>query len=352
MRILVLSDVHIAKTTPWSTSWEDVDWLISTVRTMKSEEKIPEFDAAILCGDMFNTPRVLPGDVVRFHNLMDAFGLLDKPVGWINGNHDPGVSSVAEILPKAVDLNHETMFGCVKGHSYSQNLDEIREWLKKEVGFVHVLHQSASMFMSLGESLGVDQLHPEDFMAPLTFIGDTHITGVFENPNKGFVISPGIPLAMRSRVELETCDPRLLVWTVDNFQDVFNSELDTIQLPKRPYVVARSQEELDRFLDHLKDDPKTIHSVVYVPAHLRRELSCSAYSDYPIRIIEYTEASDPKEVLEMPVIDDSDDIDYLKVASELIPDETPDKGVILGLTRDLLGTEDPDLVVKNYLEGK
>ena len=38
MRILVLSDVHIAKTTPWSTSWEDVDWLISTVRTMKSEE--------------------------------------------------------------------------------------------------------------------------------------------------------------------------------------------------------------------------------------------------------------------------------------------------------------------------
>ena len=349
MQILILSDVHVARNTPWSKGWEDVDFLISSLKKKREETPFPTFDGAIFCGDLLNTPRVLPGDVVKFVELMEVLGLDKVPVGWVNGNHDPGDFCIAEVLPKAVNLNEETLFG-VAGHNFSQNLEEVRDWLRACQAPVTVTHQSASMFMDLGkglsERLADKQLRPEDFHAPLNFVGDTHVTSVFTVGDVNCV-SPGIPVPMRSRKELFDSNPCLMVWDFDG-SDVAGSEIRTIELPKRPYVhVTDAAQRLPEY--RASDLPL----LLFMSGSIRKEFDLSDYSDYPIRIIEYSDTvTDLEAVLDQPLENYSADTvdDIISAAQSILPEDSPNYSDILSVTRSLLTSEDPDIIVKDYLK--
>lgn len=362
MKILVLSDLHIAKNTPWSKDWEDVEWLITQLQSLKQRKgpAFPCFAGALLCGDMFNTPRILPGDAVRLVDILRIFGVDNKPVGWINGNHDPGDFNIAEILPNAVNLNQEPLFDLISGHSFSQNIEEVREWLRGCPYPVTVTHQSASMFMKFGEQLRdyqiLDkQLHAGDFVAPLNFIGDTHVTDVV---TKGSVncISPGILNPMRSRKELFESAPQIMVWEVlqdtQHRWDVEGSCIDTIPLKKRPFIKIQLQEEIDNY--NWQSYVENIPLLAFVSDELRPDLDFTPWKDKPYRVVEYSETARANEVLDAPMEDRAADTleDIMAAANDILPEDAPNRTNILELTRNMLGVEDPDIIVKNYLEGK
>ena len=360
MKILILSDLHISRNTPWSKDWEDVEYLIRQLQQLKMKAALPCFEAAILCGDMFNTPRILPGDAVRLVDILRILGVADKRIGWINGNHDPGDFNIAELLENSVNLNEEPLFDLISGHSYSQNIEEVRDWLKSCKYPVTVTHQSASMFMKFGEQLRnyqiLDrQLHAEDFHAPVNFIGDTHVTDAF---SKGEVtcISPGILVPMRSRKELLEAAPQIMVWDiprgVNGGLEVKNSSIDTLSLKKRPAKVFQTQEEVDAF--DWKSYAGDIKLLAFVSAEDRQDLDFSKWPEDAFRIVEYATPAKAENVLGAIVEEHTADTleDIMAAADELLPDDVPNRDTILELTKNMLGVEDPDVIVKNYLEGK
>ena len=186
MRALVLSDLHIAKSTPWATDWEDCQYLYKRLQDCITNEAYTFPDIVIICGDTFNSPRILQGDVYWFDKIIRLLTSDQTIPLWINGNHDPGPYHVCG----GVDLTQKPWYGGIYGHHYSQDLDSVRVWLKSTDCPITVTHQSASMFMDLGVS-GLDQLHPEDFHSPLNIIGDTHVTRVYTS-NNITCLSPGI----------------------------------------------------------------------------------------------------------------------------------------------------------------
>lgn len=360
MQILILSDIHIARNTPWSRDWEDVDYLIRQLTDLRGRMGIrfPCFAGAILCGDVFNTPRILPGDAVRLVNILRVLGVAEKEVGWINGNHDPGDFNIAELLPNSTNLNVEPLFGMISGHSFSQNIQEVRDWLKACKYSVTITHQSASMFMNLGDKLtdiSANQLRPEDFHAPVNFIGDTHVTDVFTQGEVN-CISPGILAPMRSRKELFDAHPQIMVWDIPkdahNGWDVGNSSISTIPLKKRPFVTFGQQLDVDLYdwSSYAEDVPL----LVFVSADVRGNLDFSKCPADKFRIIEYAGATPVDEVLNAPLEDRGADTleDIMATANDILPEDTPNRETVLELTKNIIGVEDPDIVVKSYLEGK
>jgi DNA repair exonuclease SbcCD nuclease subunit len=371
MRICLLSDLHIARNTPWSRDWEDMDFLISELQTMR-KEVLPDFDAALICGDTFNTPRIYQGDVVRFFRILEALGLKNKPIGWINGNHDPGSFHVVQSLNNdvqdllngvpmfsekgvgAVSLDIHPLMGII-GHSYSQNLFEIRSWLSHLDGVqITVTHQSASMFMELG-NLDLDQLHPEDFRAPLNIIGDTHVTKVVEHHGMTLV-SPGILAPMRSRTELVESNPHIM-WIESDYLGLGTFDLDSASINakpvrKRPFVVIDTLSGVDRLDGLLKtrkeSDPPVI---VFVEASLTSSVELPK-GDH-IRMVSYVRGVDtPTDTQDLSIeLGDSITVNTMvEVAGQLIPEDSKDRQTTLGLVKELLSADDPSDVAKNYLE--
>lgn len=374
MRFLILSDLHIAANTPWAKDYEDFNFLL---RELKRTEK-PQFDACLICGDTFNSPRISQGDVAKFFELLDVLGVLGKPTGVINGNHDPGSHHVLESLEDVVRLDVEPLMGIV-GHSYSQNLDEVREWLLRQSAQVTVTHQSCRAFADLG-AFGVPQLLPEYFVTPVNFIGDTHLTACVasevntknspplrvgkppydseivglaptpEGVGEKYLLSPGILTPMRSRKELLSAQPFLMWWEAD-YQgngrfDIDNADLETLPLPKRPAAVLEPGNE-----DQIKVDDKCTAEtpmIVYVPEDYEND--CLRKDDR-VRYIRYASSVDVPEntsvsveLTETTTVDD-----MVNAASQLLSEEDKDREVELGLVRSLITTDAPAEIVKEYL---
>jgi len=355
MKILVLSDLHIALTTPWARSgnYEDMTYLRHVLKSYKASGRIPDFDMCILCGDIFNSPKLSQGDYPVFAEILDILGVLDKPILAINGNHDPGGHHVCENLKGFHRLDVESFMG-IAGHSYSQNIEEIKEWLKRTNAQITVTHQSCSLFMNLG-NLQLPQLRGEDFHASLNFIGDTHVSHAVEVAGKYMCVSPGILCPMRSRAELFDSDPHLTVVEMDYLGDgkwdVDNADLSFIQLPKRPAILI-TPEFSERDLRKL--DFQGCSSKCPVIAYLPTGLECSTdFTKYVhTRVIPFSDVEKELDV----------DIDYsvivegaktvdtvLQTADQLLADDT-DKQEILALVKDLVESDQPADIAKHFLE--
>lgn len=354
MKVLVLSDVHIAQTTPWSRDYEDIKLVLQYLKHRKEIGEIPKFDACILCGDIFNTPRLNQGDPAIFTELLDVLEVTDKPVGAINGNHDPGGHHVCEYLKGFHRLDYEPMMG-IEGHSYSQNIEEIREWLKRSKAQITVTHQSCSLFMNLG-NLQLPQLRGEDFHAPLNFIGDTHVSHAVEVKGSSMCVSPGILCPMRSRSELFDANPHLTYFEADYLGDgkwdLENADLKFLVIPKRPAMLVTSEttEQNIRTFDFDCKHPG-LPGIVYVPKSLETGIDFSKFAH--LRVIRFPDLEKDLEV----------DIDYsdvlegaktidtiLATADKLLADDS-DKPTILALVKDMLENEQPTEVVKQFLGG-
>ena len=377
MRFLVLSDLHIASNTPWAKDYEDLNF---TIRELKRMEK-PKFDACLICGDTFNSPRISQGDVAKFFELLDVLGVLGKPTGVINGNHDPGSHHVLESLEGVVRLDVEPLMGIV-GHSYSQNLDEVQDWLQRQIAQITLTHQSCRAFADLG-AFGVPQLLPEYFVTPVNFIGDTHLTacvasevnmknspplrvgkppldieivGLAPTPERvgeKYLISPGILTPMRSRTELMSAQPFLMWWEADyrgnGKFDIDNANLETLPVPKRPAAVLEPGKE-----DRIKvDDSCTAETpmIVYVPEDYEND--CLRKDDR-VRYIRYASSVDVPENAPVSVeLSETTTVDdMVGAASQLLSEEDKDRDVELGLVRSLITTNAPAEIVKEYLEGQ
>lgn len=350
MRALVLSDLHIAKSTPWSTDWEDCQYLYRRLHHIVTgnEYKFPDF--IIICGDTFNSPRILQGDVYWFNKLIGQLSGDDTTPLWINGNHDPGAYHVCG----GVDLTQKPYFG-IYGHHYSQDLDSVRVWLNSTDCLITVTHQSASMFMDLGIS-GLDQLHPEDFHAPLNIIGDTHVTRVYTS-NNITCLSPGILMPMRSRKELFEAQPKLIVLddglepedAGDCLLDLDRTTISAYDIPVRPHLMIESQEQLEKYIaDNWKNEVPVIG---YVTPEVRKTLDISHYGPSVIRLIEYSDTLEISDVSLSSEVVPEDTVDVVSTAASLMPDDAHNKQELLTLVGDLLSTNAPEEIAENYLKG-
>lgn len=371
MRICLLSDIHVAKNSPWGRDWEDMDFLIRELQVMK-KSVLPDFDACLICGDTFNSPRIYQGDVLRFFWILDALGLKGKPIGWINGNHDPGSFHVVQSMNNdvqnllqgtplfsekgvgAVNLDIHPLMGII-GHSYSQNLDVVRDWLSHFDGVqITVTHQSASMFMDMG-NLNLDQLRPEDFRAPLNIIGDTHVTKVVEHQGMTLV-SPGILCPMRSRSELVESNPHIMWIEADYLGlgkfDLDNASINAKPVRKRPFVVIDTLSGVDRLDEVIKERQKSDPPVVvFVESSLIPSVEFP--KDDHIRMVSYVRGVDtPEDTQDLSIeLGDSITVDTMvNAAGQLIPEDSTDRSVTLNLVKDLLSADSPTDVAKNYLE--
>ena len=357
MKILVLSDLHIAGTTPWARggNYEDMSYLRHVLKSFRDSKKIPDLDMCILCGDVFNSPRLTQGDWPVFAEILDIFGVLDKPILAINGNHDPGSHHVCENLKGFHRLDVESFMG-IAGHSYSQNIEEIKEWLKRTDAQITVTHQSCSLFMNLG-NLQLPQLCGEDLHAPLNFIGDTHVSHAVEVAGKYMCVSPGILCPMRSRAELFDSDPHLTVVEMDYLGagqwDIDNADLEFIQLPKRPALLVKEEltEATLRKADFQGGGSKP-PLIVYLPKEFDTGIDYSKFVH--TRVIPFSDVDKELDV----------DIDYstivegaktvdtiLQTADQLLAEDT-DKQEILALVKDLVESDQPADVAKHFLEEK
>lgn len=337
---------------------------------MRQESKFPNFDACIIAGDTFNSPRIYQGDVVRFFRILEALELKDKPIAWINGNHDPGSFHVVQGLNNenqdsritdnfggAQSLDSFPFMG-IAGHSHSQNLDEVRQWLKQTDSQITVTHQSASMFMSLG-NLDVDQLHPEDFHAPLNIIGDTHITDIWQE-NEVICLSPGILCPMRSRAEMESSLPRL-VWLEAEYLgngrfDLESGNIDGVYVRKRPHMFINTISSIDELVRKAKNrqswEPPVL-AFVDTSEH-PAILEDPELHDPNIRVISYVKNVDLQNHEEDISIEFGGSVTVdtmVETAGKLIPEESSDRATTLSLVRDLLSSDSPAEIATNYLKG-
>jgi predicted phosphodiesterase len=336
-----------------------MDFLVQELKNMRKTAGFPDFDACIIAGDTFNSPRIYQGDVVSFFDILDALNLTGKPVGWINGNHDPGGFHVCQaVREQAVNLEIQSFMG-ISGHSHSQNLDEVRSWLKQCESQITVTHQSASMFMNLG-NLEVEQLRPADFHAPLNIIGDTHITGIWQE-NGVVCLSPGILCPMRSRAELETSEPRL-VWLEADYLgdgkfDLEHAVIDSAPIRKRPHMFVDTKNSIDKLMGLVENRQAWEPPVL---AFIEGSENQSIVADLEksdnlnIRIISYIKNIDLQNQEEDISIDLGGSVTVntmVEAAGALIPDDSKDKATTLSLVKDLLSSDSPAEIVTNYLKG-
>ena len=131
------------------------------------------------------------------------------------------------------------------------------------------------------------------------------------------------------------------------------TEVRAIDIPKRPHLQIESQEQLDDYMGHFKEIYCGVPVIGYVSAEVRHDLNVSKYNQAMLRLVEYATAADDVDIV-YDVHDSPMDepVDILVTAAELLPDDTPNKGELLSLTGDLLGTDAPEEIIKNYLEGK
>ena len=367
MRILLLSDLHIARNTPWGKDWEDYDFLIDQLQKMT----LPDFDMSIICGDTFNTPRIYQGDVVRFFKLLETLGVKSKPCVWINGNHDPGSSHVVQTLNSdvqemlldanpvyddnwggVVSLDLRPFMG-IAGHSHCQDISVIRDFLKKCDCQITVTHQSAAMFM---KGYNLDQLLTQDFHAELNIIGDTHITSFWQE--EGVVcVSPGILVPMRSRSELVDADPRLVWFEADYLGDgrwdLEHASFDTLSLPKRPFFVADSRDVLETELQRIEEDPNPgkLPVIAFVEDVYSGDVP-KKLDPTKVRVIYFSKNMEIEETPMEFSVDLGGNVTVetmLTAVNKLIPEDSGDRSTVLELCRSLLSNEDHEEVVKNYL---
>lgn len=348
MRILILADTHISKNTPWSTDYEDIKYVCRQIK----DQGLPEFDACIIAGDIFNTARIKPEDVYWFIQLLDALGVYNKlPVFAIGGNHDPHALSIASCIPKGYTLNPDQALQIsaditVSGMMYSPDLDKVREWLNSVSTDIVVCHQSVQEFINIG-SLATNQLKIDDFPKDrLCIVGDTHVTGAIQHGD-GAVVSPGIVCPMRSRAELLTSKPHLVWFDTEEglhfeplqkrFADWFDGEQTSIQ---------KFVKHLDTMPDYEPD------MIMYVPEDL--------YEDLPktlpdrVRVCVVSSVAE-KADMDMPEVD-VDDIECTGAAvirdtvGKMLDESDRDRNTIITIVEDLVVSESPEDSVKHYLQ--
>ena len=348
MKILILSDLHIAKNTPWNTDYEDIKYLCSQIENTT----LPEFDACIIAGDIFNVSRIKPEDIWRFIRLLDVLGVYNRPpVFAIGGNHDPHDPTIASCIPEGVtlypeDILHVNQDITISGMMYSPDLDKVREYLRTTQADIVVCHQSVQEFINIG-SLGADQLKVSDFPKDrLCIVGDTHITSAIPH-GEGAVLSPGILCPMRSRAELLESNPQLVWFDTEEglhfeslqkrFAGWFNGEPASVQM----------------FEKHLDTMPSwEPDMIMYVPDDLKKDLPKTLPERTKVLFV--SKAAEKAE-MDLPEVD-VDDIEgtsasIIKGAVEsMIDTDDIDRSTIVSLVGDIAASETPEDPIKNYLQ--
>ena len=366
MKALILSDIHIQKSTPWSDDYEDFSWIVDKIR-----QEFHNYESCIIAGDIFSTPKITQTDLVMFRDLLEAFQVWDKPVFAITGNHDLCENSVCSLLPCGRSLHTDfTNFAyClqISGMNYTPDLDNVRSFLKSSLADVLVLHQSARPFFDLS-SLDVPQLVLEDFPDDkLTIVGDTHVSRVVPK-GSGAVISPGIIAPMRSKAELlaaQTGEPYAPgYFTLDLATRIENMTLEFNPLPCRKACVYgvpsnKSKDPLAFFTEFdrmLKDwKPGDLPIIVYLQ---QSDNDClpELKKDHRLRVIQIPDATKDSPIFnststEVDTVDDVTNDTILAAASEMIDEKDQSKPQVLSLLQTALSGEQMEENIKRFLVG-
>lgn len=227
VKLLVLSDIHFAESTTWSTKGEDFERLIRDLQQGKKYD----FDAIIVAGDTFHRKRVTDLELSLMIKFFTALNPDSKPIYTINGNHDQGDKSfLAECFENAHKLTSELVdIGGLKisGMDYQPNLDLVKSYLLENKADVKVIHQASEPFATFGEGLKLLD-YPSN---SITVVGDTHVHSFYEDAdNKKVILSPGMIVPNR-KDELLNQTMGFSILEVDTESKNFSCEY--LEVPKR-----------------------------------------------------------------------------------------------------------------------
>lgn len=155
-----------------------------------------KLDAAFFPGDLLDAVRA---DGSELKLLKQLFNTIDEhqqiPKFMIQGNHDKGLYAIPEICFQTVNLDGKTIKLLdteitVAGIKYQPDQTVLRERLKEIQADILLCHVGMQPFANFEQE---HPITPDDFPAnTLAFVGDTHITQVYEDPESGkTIVSPG-----------------------------------------------------------------------------------------------------------------------------------------------------------------
>lgn len=322
-------------------------------------------DAAFFPGDLLDAVRA---DGSELKLLKKLFDVIDKhqiiPKFMIQGNHDKGLVAIPEVCFQAINLDGLTVqlpgtTTTIAGIKYQPDQAVFREKLKNTAADILICHVSMQPFANFESE---HPITPDDFPDNvLAFVGDTHLTQVYENPARGqTIVSPGF-LYPTDKTEFLHGQPGFTVLVLATTQEdqqtiggrfqLFPFKLNkraALNLVQKEGDAPAARDSVAVWADSLDAD---IRSVLKPVVYVRKD-----------RLDDYDW---PEDVIQIPVntanIVVDTDTDYeaaeassiveriRQVVGVLLSDDR-DQEAVTALCIELMGSDKPASVLSDYVE--